>query len=96
MLYLYNIYIILNTKFQSLFFKKALNVEMWKRGFVDFISLEGLIGRFLMTPEGRNVKDSYSLSLEVTAVLGLTIIHRELQRPKPVTISGQSGLAGDG
>ena len=42
--------------------------------------LEGLIGRFLMSPEGRNVKDSYSLSLEVAAILGLAVIHREFQR----------------
>ena len=58
----------------------AHNVEMWKRGFVDFATLEGLIVRFLMPPKGRNVKDSYSLSLEFAAVLGLTVIHREFQR----------------
>ena len=34
-LYLYNIYIILNTKVQTLFFKMAHNVDSWKRGFVD-------------------------------------------------------------
>ena len=33
-----------------------------------------------MSPEGRNVKDSYSLSLEVAAILGLAVIHREFQR----------------
>ena len=33
-----------------------------------------------MSPEGRNVDNSYSLSLEFAAVLGLTVIHRELQR----------------
>ena len=40
-------------------------------GSWEFGRLEGLIGRFLMSPEGRNVKDSYSLSLEFTAVLNL-------------------------
>ena len=33
-----------------------------------------------MYPEGRNVDNSYSLSLEFAAVLGLAVIHRELQR----------------
>jgi hypothetical protein len=40
-------------------------VETWIRG------LEGLIGRFLMSPEGRNVDNSYPLGLEVAAVLDL-------------------------
>lgn len=80
MLYLYNIYIILNTKFQSFFFKMAHNVDSWKRGFVDLERLVFSFGRFLMSPEGRNVKYSYPLGLEVAAVLGLTVIHRELQR----------------
>ena len=33
-----------------------------------------------MSTEGRNVDNSYSLSLEVAAFLGLAVIHRELQR----------------
>ena len=49
-------------------------------GSWEFGRLEGLIGSFLMSPEGRNVKDSYSLSLEVAAILGLAVIHREFQR----------------
>ena len=43
----------------------AHNGSLGVREFGSFDVLEGLIGRFLMSPEGRNVKDSYSLGLEL-------------------------------
>ena len=45
------------------------SLGVWEFGSFDV--LEGLLRVILMSPEGRNVKDSYSLSLEFTAVLNL-------------------------